>query len=84
MVYLGRTGLRAPVLLDVLVTQAAGIVGARGHAGGGCFPGILRLMEANRLNVAPMITRRFAFADTIEAVATSATRTDGKILVRYP
>jgi len=84
MVYLGRTGLRAPVLLDVLVTQAAGIVGARGHAGGGCFPRILRLMEANRLNVAPMITRRFPFADTIEAVATSTSRTDGKILVRYP
>lgn len=83
MVYLGRTGLRAPVMLDVLVTQAATIAGARGHAGGGCFPRILRLLEANRLNVAPMITRRFPFAQTIEAVAKSCDRTDGKILVVY-
>ncbi|MES2639842.1 MAG: scyllo-inosose 3-dehydrogenase [Myxococcota bacterium] len=83
MVYLGRTGQRAPVLLDVLVTQAAGIVGARGHAGGGCFPRILRLLEENRLDVAPMITRRFPFDRTIEAVAKSCDRTDGKILVMY-
>ncbi len=83
MVYLGRTGLRAPVLLDVLVTQAASIAGARGHAGGGCFPRILRLLEAGRLNVEPMITRRYPFAQTIAAVAASCDRTDGKILVRY-
>ncbi|MDP2312459.1 MAG: scyllo-inosose 3-dehydrogenase [Pseudomonadota bacterium] len=83
MVYLGRTGLRAPVMLDVLVTQAASIAGARGHAGGGCFPRILRLMEAERLHVEPMITRRFPFARTLEAVATSCDRTDGKILLRY-
>lgn len=83
MVYLGRTGLRAPVLLDVLVTQAAGIHGARGHAGGGCFPRILRLLEAGRLAVEPMITRRFPFERTIDAVAASCDRTDGKILVRY-
>lgn len=83
MVYLGRTGLRAPVLLDVLVTQAARIAGARGHAGGGCFPRILRLLEAGRLDVAPMITRRFPFSRTIDAVAASCERTDAKILVRY-
>lgn len=83
MVYLGRTGLRAPVLLDVLVTQAASIVGARGHAGGGCFPGILRLLERGRLDVGAMITRRFPFADTIAAVEKSTDRTDAKILIRY-
>ena len=84
MVYLGRTGLRAPVMLDTLVTQAAGIVGARGHSGGGCFPNILRLLEHGRLDVAPMITRRYAFADTLKALQKSCDRTDGKILLRYP
>ncbi len=83
MVYLGRTGLRAPVMLDVLVTQAARIAGARGHAGGGCFPRILRLLEAGRLNVEPMITRRFPFAEAVDAVRASCDRTDGKILLRY-
>lgn len=84
MVYLGRTGLQAPVLLDVLVTQAARIAGARGHAGGGCFPRILRLLESGRLDVDAMITRRFSFEHTIDALAASCDRTDGKILVRYP
>ena len=84
MVYLGRTGLRAPVMLDVLVTQAAGIVGARGHSGSGCFPRILRLMERGRLNLAPMITTRFGFDDTLSALAKSTDRTDGKVMVTSP
>lgn len=81
MVYLGRTGQRAPVNLDVLVTQAAGIVGARGHSGSGCFPRILRLMERGRLHVAPMITTRFAFDQTLDALAKSTDRKDGKVMV---
>lgn len=84
MVYLGRTGLKAPVLLDVLVTQAATIAGARGHAGGSCFPNLLRMMEHGRLPVEPMITRRYAFADALAAVQKSTDRTDGKIMIHYP
>ena len=81
MVYLGRTGLRAPVMLDTLVTQAAGIVGARGHVGGGCFPRILRLLEQGRLPVQPMVTARFGFADTLVALKTSTDRREGKVMV---
>ncbi len=84
MVYLGRTGLRAPVLLDVLVTQAASISGARGHAGGGCFPNILRMMERDRLNVEPMITSRYPFSRAMEAIAKSCDRTDAKVMIEYP
>ncbi len=83
MVYLGRTGLRAPVMLDVLVTMAAGIVGARGHVGGGCFPRILRLLERGRLDVAPMITTRRPFADTLGALAESTDRRHGKVMVTF-
>lgn len=83
MVYLGRTGLRAPVMLDVLVTQAASISGARGHSGGGCFPRILRLMERGRLNVAPMITRRYPFTQTLDALAKSCDREDAKIMISF-
>src|SRR5437764_12325937 len=78
MVYLGRTGLKAPVLLDVLVTQAARIAGARGHAGGGCFPNLLRLMERDRLDVGPMITRRYPFEQAIDATPKSCDPTDAK------
>lgn len=84
MVYLGRTGLKAPVLLDVLVTQAATIAGARGHVGGGCFPNILRLMERGKLDVAPMITTRMPFAHALAALQKSTDRTDGKVMVQYP
>jgi scyllo-inosose 3-dehydrogenase len=84
IVYLARTGVRAPIHLDALVTQAAHIAGARGHAGGGCFPNVLRLLERGRLDVAPMITRRVPFADATSALERSRDRTDGKILLRYP
>ncbi len=83
MVYLGRTGERAPVMLDVLVTQAATIVGARGHSGGGCFPGVLRLMASGRLDVEAMVTRRMPFPAAIDALAASTTRVDAKILLDY-
>ncbi|MBM4367068.1 MAG: alcohol dehydrogenase catalytic domain-containing protein [Deltaproteobacteria bacterium] len=81
MVYLGRTGLRAPVMLDVLVTQAAGIVGARGHSGQGCFPRILRLMERGRLDVAAMVTSRYAFDRALDALQKSTDRRDGKVMI---
>jgi threonine dehydrogenase-like Zn-dependent dehydrogenase len=83
MVYLGRTGLRAPVLLDVLVTKAAHISGARGHSGGGCFPNIIRLLESGRLDVGAMLTSRYAFADALAAVEKSTDRRDGKVMVDF-
>jgi threonine dehydrogenase-like Zn-dependent dehydrogenase len=84
MVYLGRTGHRAPVLLDVLVTQAGRIAGSRGHVGGGVFPRIIRMMETGRLQLDSMITRRFPFEQTIDALELSTKRTDAKIMVTYP
>lgn len=82
MIYLGRTGHRAPVLLDVLVSGAMSICGARGHAGGGCFPQLLRLVERGRMDLSPMITRRMALRDARSAVVASATRQDAKIMLR--
>jgi threonine dehydrogenase-like Zn-dependent dehydrogenase len=84
MVYLGRTGERAPVMLDVLVSGAASIVGARGHAGMGCFPQVIRLLEHDRINAAPMITARRPFSEFMGALEQSCERTDGKIMLHYP
>ncbi len=83
MIYLGRTGERAPVMLDILVSGAASIVGSRGHAGQGCFPRIIRLLEENRLPIAPMITARRPFSEALEALEQSCNRIDGKILLVY-
>jgi threonine dehydrogenase-like Zn-dependent dehydrogenase len=82
MVYLGRTGQRAPVFLDTLVTGASGIIGARGHAGGGCFPNIIRMIERGVFDPSPMITARFPFGEVPEALDRSRLRTDGKIMVQ--
>ncbi len=83
MIYLGRTGERAPVMLDVLVSGAASIIGARGHGGMGCFPHVIRLLEYGRIAAAPMITSRRPFADFMQALDQSCARTDGKIMVLY-
>ena len=84
MIYLGRTGERAPVMLDQLVSGAASIVGARGHNGMGCFPQIIRLLERGRILAEPMITHRMSFDETMAALERSCTRTDGKIMMVYP
>lgn len=84
MVYLGRTGEHAPVMLDVLVSGAASIHGARGHAGMGCFPQVIRLLEHGRIDAEPMITSRRPFSEFMAALDQSCARTDGKIMVHYP
>ncbi len=83
MVYLGRTGEHAPVMLDVLVSGAASIVGARGHAGMGCFPQVIRLLEHGRINAEAMITSRQPFGAFMTAIEQSCLRTDGKIMLHY-
>jgi threonine dehydrogenase-like Zn-dependent dehydrogenase len=81
MVYLGRTGDRAPVELDRLVTGAARIVGARGHAGGGCFPNLLRMLESGARDPRPMISARMGLHEAIPALERSTSRKDGKIML---
>ena len=83
MVYLGRTGEHAPVMLDILVSGAASITGARGHAGGGCFPHVIRLLEHDRICAEPMITSRKPFSEFLQALEQSCARTDGKIMIQY-
>lgn len=81
VVYLGRTGERAPVMLDSLVTGASRIVGARGHAGGGVFPHILRMMEHGVLDIGGMISHRMPLLQAAEAVERSKSREDSKIML---
>jgi len=83
MVYLGRTGEKAPVMLDVLVSGAARIVGSRGHAGMGCFPRVIRLLERGLLPVEDMITARRPFEEALGALEQSCSRSDGKILLTW-
>ncbi|MBN1337588.1 MAG: alcohol dehydrogenase catalytic domain-containing protein [Deltaproteobacteria bacterium] len=81
MVYLGRTGAEAPVGLDTLVSRGAGIAGSRGHAGGGCFPAVIRLIQHGRIDPSPMITARYGFDAVPEALTRAGALEDGKIVV---
>ena len=84
IVYLGRTGERAPIMLDAFVTQAARIIGARGHAGYGIFPHIIQMLENQTIDLSPMITHKAPLSDYDAAFAQSRTREDGKILLVQP
>ena len=81
VVYLGRTGEHARIEADVYVTGANTLVGARGHAGGGVYPALIRLAAAGRLPLRSMITARFPFERVLDALDRSRTRVDGKIMI---
>jgi threonine dehydrogenase-like Zn-dependent dehydrogenase len=81
IIYLGRAQRSTPMFLDALVSGANKIVGARGHAGYGIFPNIIRLISSGRLEVREMITARYPFDQVIEAIQRSTQRTDGKIII---
>jgi len=84
LVFLGRHDTRSVVDFNPLVTGANTIVGARGHAGQGIFPAIIRLIAAGRLDALKMVTATYPFKEAIAAVERSKQRRDGKILVRMP
>ncbi|MBT3218522.1 MAG: alcohol dehydrogenase catalytic domain-containing protein [Proteobacteria bacterium] len=80
LVYLGRTGERALVGLDVLVSSASWIVGARGHAGGS-FDHLIRMMERGVLDPGAIVTAQLPLDDVLVGMKQSTTRKDGKILL---
>ena len=83
MVFLGRQDGCAQIQFDTLVTQANRIVGARGHAGYGIYENVIRLIATGRVPAHKMITSRFPFERVIDAIAQSAARNEGKIMVRF-
>ncbi len=81
VIYLGRTGEHARIEADVYVTGANALVGARGHAGGGIYPALIRLAAAGRLPLRRMISARYPLDRVIDALDRSRTRVDGKIMI---
>ncbi|MBI5815471.1 MAG: alcohol dehydrogenase catalytic domain-containing protein [Nitrospinae bacterium] len=81
LIYLGRAAQSVPLDANRLVTGAGAFIGARGHSGYGIFGSIIKLMAAGKLDVARMITSRFPFDKSLEAIKASTSRKDGKIMV---
>jgi threonine dehydrogenase-like Zn-dependent dehydrogenase len=82
MVQIGRAAQRVPMYLEAFQVRRAQAFGAQGHSGHETFPNVIRLVAAGRLDLSPVITARYGLEETVDAVAKSVERTDGKILVK--
>ena len=82
IVQIGRAAQRVPIYLESFQVRAAQAFGAQGHSGNATFPNVIRLVASGRLDLSPIITARYDLAKTVEAIARSTTRSDGKIMVK--
>ena len=82
IVQIGRAAQRVPMYLEAFQVRRAQAFGAQGHSGHETFPNVIRLVAAGRLDLSPIVTARYGLEETVEAIAKSTERTDGKILVK--
>ncbi len=82
LVQIGRAAQRVPMYLEAFQVRRAQAFGAQGHSGHETFPNVIRLVAAGRLDLSPIITARYRLADTVDAIARSTEREDGKIMVK--
>jgi len=81
IIYLGRTGAKASINLDTLVSGASALAGSRGHAGHGIYPNLIRMTAAGILPLSVMIGRRMPFPHVEEALAEARDGQLGKVMV---
>jgi hypothetical protein len=82
IVQIGRAAQRVPMYLETFQVRRSQFFGAQGHSGDENFPNVIRLVASGRLDLSPIITARYNLADTVDAIAKSTQRSDGKILVK--
>jgi hypothetical protein len=81
IVQIGRAAQRVPMYLETFQVRRSQFFGAQGHSGDENFPNVIRLVASGRLDLSPIITARYNLKDTVQAIARSTDRTDGKIMV---
>jgi threonine dehydrogenase-like Zn-dependent dehydrogenase len=82
VVQIGRAAQRVPMYLEAFQVRRAQAFGAQGHSGHETFPNVIRMVAAGRLDLSPIITAHYGLKETLDAIAKSIERTDGKILVK--
>jgi len=82
IVQIGRAAQRVPMYLESFQVRRSQFFGAQGHSGHETFPNVIRLVAAGRLDLSPIVTGRYGLDATVEAIAKSTERADGKILVK--
>src|SRR5215813_7011955 len=81
MLVIGRDAAHVSIFPEPLQVKRARVVLAKGNAGMGTYPHVLRLMAAGRIDPLPMITGRYPFGRIEDALSASKGRAHGKILV---
>ncbi|MCG3211257.1 MAG: scyllo-inosose 3-dehydrogenase [Anaerolineae bacterium] len=81
MVQIGRAAQDVPMYLETMQVRRAQFFGAQGHSGHETFPNVIRMVAAGRLDLSPMVTARYELPKTVDAIAKSTLRKDGKIMV---
>jgi hypothetical protein len=81
IVLIGRAAQHVPLYLETFQVRRAQFFGAQGHSGHENFPNVIRMVAAGRLDLSPIITARYSLEDTVDAIAQSTERRDGKIMV---
>jgi threonine dehydrogenase-like Zn-dependent dehydrogenase len=82
IVQIGRAAQRVPMYLESFQVRRSQAFGAQGHSGHETFPNVIRMVAAGRLDLSPIITARYNLDDTVNAIAKSTERADGKIMVK--
>jgi threonine dehydrogenase-like Zn-dependent dehydrogenase len=82
VVQIGRAARKVPMYLESFQVRRAQAFGAQGHSGHETFPNVIRMVAAGRLDLSPIVTSRYGLEATVDAIAKSTERTDGKILVK--
>ncbi len=82
IVQIGRAAKRVPTYFEAFQVRRAQAFGAQGHSGHETFPNVIRLVASGRLDLSPIITSNYALDQTVEAIAKSLDRSDGKIMVK--
>ncbi len=81
IVVIGRDAARVAIYPEPLQVKRAILVLAKGNAGMGIYPNVLRLMAAGRIDPRPMVTAKFPFSQIQTALESSRARGHGKILI---
>ena len=82
IVQIGRAAQRVPMYLETFQVRHGQFYGAQGHSGNATFPNVIRLMAAGLIDMTQAITARYSLDKTVEAIAKSTDRSDGKITVK--
>jgi hypothetical protein len=80
IIYTERTAVSTPMFLDVLVPGANKL--ARGYAGYGKSPQIIRLLGSRQLSLKKMIATLYPFHSVIDALDASIMRNDCNIMTK--